>query len=154
MRFNGKESLTFTKNGADTIVFKGQGLQQYYNELEADYGSCLATYRLLNEKVTFRNSKEGDIVFHYFIASPENSNSQAFELIFKSENLIGQISAFEYYENPYDSNFVFGGKEYEYTKKFTANNGDSIYMNNSTTDYPRRRILRIKFGNNIYDLVP
>lgn len=150
MGFKGHESLSFIKNNQDTIVFKGQGVKSYYEEVGYARGDCEEAYRLLNHEVRFTNKMEGELLFHYYILTPESEYSETFELIFKSQQLIEPILASDYYfKVPLDTIIVLGSG----IRKFVTNNGDSIYLDH-TIDNPTERVFRIKLGNNIYEVIP
>lgn len=150
MGFEGNEWLTFIKNNKDTVVFKGQGLETFYTEVEYTRSDCEATYRLLNHKVRFINQIEGELLFHYYIYTPADKNSEAFELSFKTQQFVGPILASDYYDLPYDTTNGLVGC----IRSFATNKGDSIYLNNPGTWSPHERIFRIKSGNNLYEVVP
>lgn len=149
MGFEGHETLTFLKNGNDTVSFKGQGLQAY-NETERFFNGCEADYILLHHKVVFKNKTEGDLVFHYFKES--RGSEDMYEILFKNQTLIRPTNATAITMSLIEPPFRVLGREYEFVKRFTLNRKDSLYLNGS--DDPRYRVIRINLNDVIYEVIP
>lgn len=147
MGFAGNETLTYLKNGKDTVRFAGTGLQSYYRTEEGSSGDCLKDYKYANRKVVFTNATEGDLVFR-----TENLDVSVFiyDVAFKKSlidprrqdeiNGVGSIV------------LQVGGEKFNEVKPFFVNS-DSVYLNVSLSDSPIYRLVRIKVDGNIYEVI-
>lgn len=148
MGFAGNETLTYLKNGKDTVRFVGTGLQNYYRTEEGSSGDCLKDYTYANRKVVFVHATEGDLVFHTeFI----DIAVFVYDVVFKKDvigptrqdgiNGVGSIV------------LQVGSKRFNEVKPFAVN-ADSAYLNVSVTDSAIYRLVRMKVDGNIYEVIP
>jgi hypothetical protein len=152
MPFSGSEKLYYKKNGTDTIAFIGSGKQVYYNEVTRGGGNCPITYRLLNHKLNFVSSQLGNIQFWYYRYSETNAFDDYYEL-YVNESTTGRLLVLDMYDGKAITLKV-NGIDYPVTKPMKLGQMDSVYINFSDTDAIKYKILRFRYHNDVYEVLP
>lgn len=146
--FLGNETLTYVKNNKDTVRFVGSGIQNYYTSDTKPAGDCQKDYKYAHRKVIFKNTIEGDIIFHYFYTG---AFEISYEVVF-TRNLIGPLNSVVISDVKPIVLYI-KNKSFTNIKPF-ANENDSAYLYSTTDDLPIYRLPRIKLNNNIYEVIP
>ena len=153
MPWTGIEVLKFIKNNTDTIIFINQGNVTSFNEVERPGGSCPVKYRLLNQTNTFKDSKSSfQFLIHYYLDSETNMFSDYFLFQINNNSTLGVYTPDIFSQTRIQ--MTIQGQTFAIVKGFGNNTGDSIYYNAQTPTQPLKKFLRIKFQNDIYEVLP
>ena len=148
-------TLRLLKNGKDTIQFVGQGREEWVEEASRGVGNCPIYYKLLNHRVNFTNITEGTnhLVLRY------NQYGDAFSIDDHIEYKFGN-SVFPNYR------LVYLGDTSTLIKNFKNINGteqdallirykkDTIYIFRNNVLPINMNIAKIKYGTDVYELIP
>jgi hypothetical protein len=152
MPFNGTETIHYIKNSHDSILLIGSGKQIFYNDVERGGGDCAIKYHLLNHTVVFQTvSKSESLNIHYYRYSETNDFRDFFTLQFQDLNF-GPQDVDAMYSASGNQLITLNvlGKQYNSVLPLSSGN-DTVYL--SGTD-ALHQIIRIKYQNNIYEVLP
>ncbi len=153
MPFTGIEEWRFLKNQKDTVTFKGQSKEIWYEEVLRGGGDCEIIYQLLNHRVVFKDIKNTgrNLSIHYYKWSETNNFQDFFIMEFGNIKLAPKdvISMYVSMEDKLiDINVL--GRYYTNVVPLSLNL-DSIYMAGQDAMH---QIIRIKNQSDIYELIP
>jgi len=148
-------TLKLLKNGKDTIHFVGQGREEWVEEVSVGMGNCPVYYKLLNHRVNFTNITEGtnNLVIRYNQDGGEAGFDDHIE--YKFSNTLFP-----------NSRVVYLGDTSTRIKNFKNINGidyeaiviikrkDTLYYLRNLINSFDRKIARIKYGTDVYELIP
>jgi hypothetical protein len=148
-------TLRLLKNGKDTIQFVGQGREEWVEEASRGVGNCPIYYKLLNHRVNFTNITEGTnhLVLRY------NQYGEAISFDDHIEYKFGNTL----FPN---SRVVYLGDTSTRIKNFKNINGidyeaiviikrkDTLYYLRNLINSFDKKIARIKYGTDVYELIP
>jgi hypothetical protein len=122
--------------------------------VERGGGDCSIKYRLLNHKLYFIDTTTNSKFYiHYYKYSETNDFSEYIEFNLNDNSEFGSYSTSFFFNSiPYIT-YTTAGKNY-YVKALGNNNQDSIYWNTYTTASKFEKFVRIKYQNDIYEVLP
>ena len=153
MPYSGAEVLKYLKNGTDTIIMKGEGVQPFYVNSVQSGGNCPQTYNMLHHKIRFSTSDNSQsLLFHHYIDGANGTFFEYFELTGFSNFQVGPVDVVQTLADPAiprSSMTVLGVTSV--VIPLTTNRNDSLYS--ATGSNPDYDLVRIRNGNDVYELI-
>ncbi len=151
MPYTGTEKFTFLKNNTDTVIIQYLRKEVSYNEItkEGSDPACAQRYKLRSEKVIFQPDK-GNFSFFvgYFLTEG-----------FEDKYVFGISSNSDFGPYGISSNFIqmpfnTAHQSFANVRYFGNAKLDSIYFNPENTLGSSFKFIRIKYGTDVYEILP
>ncbi len=152
MPYKGRESLWFLKNRTDTVEFRGQGKEVFYTTYEYYDGTCSIEYRMLHHRVQFKSPDQKKIIVEYYRGSETSSISDRFDITVNSNKVIEMSYAPLFVTST--PTYILNGIGRTYETWVIGKFQDTVYYNVATYDSTIYKIVRLKSGNDIFEVLP
>jgi hypothetical protein len=153
----GTEVLYFRKNQTDTLAFVGIGKKDTFVDMFRPEGDCIVRYRCYGTKTLYRDTVSGkNLEIRYFINSETNEFEEYFQLFYNQKPLSAQVRAYNEGRVENTVPIQSGGVNFPYTMRYANEESkDSVYVTfDSNVLLYRRKIVRFRYGNDVYEVVP